>query len=244
MAQQPGAVPQIHVPPFPVTTAMLVDLAHSRSRYWSFGGLERILETLRIDPECGVGSREGIRETYVTQYAIAEIRARQKQFGVNVVPEAPTMSYVEFLIKAMNDATLQILCLAGIIGIFVFFYVEGGEGIGYIEGLAVILAVCLVINLETYQNWKKEQEFQKLNKELKDRKIHVIRYGGRYTSVKKYDIVVGDVIRLRVGDILVADGAMLSGGDVTMDESAMTGEPDSIAKASYSECMERIGKVD
>jgi len=221
---------ELVIPPFSCSASQLQDLAHSRSRYWAFGGVDRLLEALRIDAETGVGSREGIRETYVTQYAIAEIKARQEQFGENVVPEAPSAKYMDFVWHAMKDITLIILCVAGILSLLAFFYIEEGQGWGYVEGVTVIGAVIMVVNLDSYQNWRKEQEFQKLNKELKDRKIHVIRYGGRYTSVKKFDIVVGDVIRLRVGDILVADGVLLSGGDVVMDESAMTGESEHMNK--------------
>ena len=41
----------------------------------------------------------------------------------------------------------------------------------------------------------------------------------------RYDIVVGDVVRLSVGDIFEGDGILIEGYDVETDESALTGEP-------------------
>ncbi|CAL5391937.1 unnamed protein product [Camellia sinensis] len=48
--------------------------------------------------------------------------------------------------------------------------------------------------------------------------------GGRRENISIYDIVVGDVIPLKIGDQVPADGIIISGHSLAIDESSMTGE--------------------
>ncbi|GMP65659.1 hypothetical protein CsSME_00026361 [Camellia sinensis var. sinensis] len=48
--------------------------------------------------------------------------------------------------------------------------------------------------------------------------------GGRRENISIYDIVVGDVIPLKIGDQVPADGILISGHSLAIDESSMTGE--------------------
>ncbi|CAD7952897.1 unnamed protein product, partial [Amoebophrya sp. A25] len=54
---------------------------------------------------------------------------------------------------------------------------------------------------------------------------------GENVSISRYDLVVGDVVRLSIGDILEGDGLFIQGFDVSTDESALTGEPVAIPKS-------------
>ncbi|KAG1331943.1 Calcium-transporting ATPase 5, plasma membrane-type [Cocos nucifera] len=51
----------------------------------------------------------------------------------------------------------------------------------------------------------------------------VIR-GGRRFEVSIFDLVVGDVVPLKIGDQVSADGILISGHSLAIDESSMTGE--------------------
>ncbi|XP_028070423.1 calcium-transporting ATPase 8, plasma membrane-type-like [Camellia sinensis] len=53
--------------------------------------------------------------------------------------------------------------------------------------------------------------------------MQVVR-GGRRENISIYDIVVGDVIPLKIGDQVPADGIIISGHSLAIDESSMTGE--------------------
>ena len=80
-------------------------------------------------------------------------------------------------------------------------------------------------------DYNKEKQFRKLNQEVESIQLQVIR-DGKNVSISRYDLVVGDVVRLSIGDIIEADGIFIQGFDVSTDESALTGEPIAISKSS------------
>ncbi|VAI56224.1 unnamed protein product [Triticum turgidum subsp. durum] len=64
-------------------------------------------------------------------------------------------------------------------------------------------------------------------------KSKVIR-GGRRIQVSIFDIVVGDVVALKIGDQVPADGILISGHSLAIDESSMTGESKIVLKDQKS----------
>lgn len=53
----------------------------------------------------------------------------------------------------------------------------------------------------------------KLNADVENIEVDVVR-DGKNVSVSRYDLVVGDIVRLSVGDILEGDGILIDGFDV------------------------------
>ncbi|GAA4658747.1 plasma-membrane proton-efflux P-type ATPase [Arthrobacter cryoconiti] len=51
-----------------------------------------------------------------------------------------------------------------------------------------------------------------------------VRRDGEWAALAAYDLVPGDVIRLRQGDIIPADARLLDGTQIEVDQSALTGE--------------------
>jgi len=51
-----------------------------------------------------------------------------------------------------------------------------------------------------------------------------VKRDGAWTAVPARELVVGDVIRLRLGDIIPADARLLEGDPIDVDQSALTGE--------------------
>ncbi|KAG4947802.1 hypothetical protein JHK86_041041 [Glycine max] len=60
-------------------------------------------------------------------------------------------------------------------------------------------------------------------------KTEVIR-GGRTIQISIFDIVVGDLVPLKIGDQVPADGVVITGHSLAIDESSMTGESKIIHK--------------
>ncbi|KAL5974112.1 Calcium-transporting ATPase 5, plasma membrane-type [Asimina triloba] len=60
-------------------------------------------------------------------------------------------------------------------------------------------------------------------------KTEVVR-GGRRIDASIYDLVVGDVVPLKIGDQVPADGILISGHSLEIDESSMTGESGLVRK--------------
>ena len=74
---------------------------------------------------------------------------------------------------------------------------------------------------------KADREFDILNKVKDDRPVKVYRRRGnklRLLSIKRQDVVVGDVVKLESGDEIPADGVLLQSNSLRVDESNFTGE--------------------
>ncbi|KAF8400231.1 hypothetical protein HHK36_013528 [Tetracentron sinense] len=78
-------------------------------------------------------------------------------------------------------------------------------------------------------DYKQSLQFQNLNKEKRNIRLEVIR-GGRRVEVSIFDIVVGDVVPLKLGDQVPADGILIAGHSLAIDESSMTGESMNVDK--------------
>jgi len=109
--------------------------------------------------------------------------------------------------------------------------------IEWVEGVAILIAVLIVVLVGSVNDWQKERQFKKLNEKKDDRQINCIR-GGVRMSINTKDILVGDICVVETGEILPVDGVFLRGHNVKCDESGATGESDLIKKATYEECIE------
>ena len=85
----------------------------------------------------------------------------------------------------------------------------------------------LVIVVSAVSNFRQSRQFRKLSAESDDIKVEVVRNGRRH-AVSIFDVVVGDVVRLKIGDQVPADGVFLEGHSLKVDESSMTGESDHV----------------
>ena len=71
---------------------------------------------------------------------------------------------------------------------------------------------------------KADKQFSVLNQVNDDEMVEVIR-NGNTTSIKKKDVVVGDIVVLNTGEEIPADGELLEAVTLNVDESSLTGEP-------------------
>eukprot|EP00397_Hematodinium_sp_SG-2012_P001119 GEMP01001120.1.p1 GENE.GEMP01001120.1~~GEMP01001120.1.p1 ORF type:complete len:1165 (+),score=192.32 GEMP01001120.1:54-3548(+) len=177
----------------------------------SLGGATGLAADLGVDSHRGIGTRE--------------VEDRKAKFGENRIPSKRPKSYLEFLWDVFQDLTIYMLVGAAVISIILWVALEREEEPnGWVEGVAITVTILLVLNLGAAQDWKKQKQFNKLNAEVGNIQVAVLR-DGQAVEVSKYDIVVGDIVRLNVGDILEGDGVLIRGSDVEVDEAALTGEP-------------------
>ena len=108
--------------------------------------------------------------------------------------------------------------------------------VDWVEGVAICVAIVIVVMVGSVNDWQKERQFQKLNDKREDRTVKAIR-GGKEMLINVRDVVVGDVCLLEPGEIVPVDGVFLRGHNVRCDESGATGESDAIRKFSYDECI-------
>jgi Ca2+-transporting ATPase len=100
------------------------------------------------------------------------------------------------------------------------------------EGIAIIVAILIVVIVGSLNDWQKEKQFKGAQQEEEERLVKVIRDGGE-RQIHAHEVVVGDVVLLEPGDVIPCDGVFLSGHNVLCDESSATGESDAIKKLSY-----------
>ena len=106
----------------------------------------------------------------------------------------------------------------------------------WVEGVAIIAAILVVVVVGSLNDWQKEKQFKALNAKEDDRLVKVIR-DGEERQIHIDQVVAGDVMLLEPGDVIPCDGVFLSGHNVLCDESTVTGESDAIKKLSYQECI-------
>ncbi|KAG4961693.1 hypothetical protein JHK87_038326 [Glycine soja] len=158
----------------------------------------------------------------------ADLSKRKNAFGTNTYPRKKGRSFWRFLWESWQDLTLIILIIAAVVSLVLGIKTEGLEE-GWYDGGSIAFAVFLVIIVTAVSDYRQSLQFQNLNAEKQNIKLEVIR-GGRTIQISIFDIVVGDLVPLKIGDQVPADGVVITGHSLAIDESSMTGESKIIHK--------------
>ncbi|KAJ9292544.1 hypothetical protein DTO271G3_8701 [Paecilomyces variotii] len=169
---------------------------------------------------------------------------RKRIFGDNRLPEKKAKSFWELAWIAYNDKVLILLTIAAVIslalGIYQSVTAKNGEpGVEWVEGVAIIVAILIVVIVGAVNDWQKERQFVKLNKKKEDRHVKVIR-SGKTIEISVFDVLVGDVVHLEPGDLVPVDGIFIEGHNVKCDESSATGESDVLRKSPADDVYKAI----
>src|SRR5262249_25391217 len=120
-------------------------------------------------------------------------------------------------LEKFEDPVIRILVIAAIIQIGVGAY--KGE---YIEGLAIVIAIFLATTLAFINEFKANREFDILNRVNEEVPVKAIR-DGRFLTVPRKDLVVGDIVLVETGEEVPVDGQVLEAVSLLIDESRLTG---------------------
>ncbi|EDQ87811.1 uncharacterized protein MONBRDRAFT_33171 [Monosiga brevicollis MX1] len=186
----------------------------SAEKLAELGGLDAIAKKLDSNTERGLSADK-----------VDENRAI---YGINKLPDVKFRSFIMLVWDALHDRTLIMLIIAACISLAVGMSTEGPE-LGWKDGVAVLVAVVLVVCINSGNDYQKEKQFRALNEAKNDHPVSVVR-DGRTQRISIYDIVVGDIVVLQTGDIIPADGVFVSGEGVEADESSATGESGNVKK--------------
>ena len=89
----------------------------------------------------------------------------------------------------------------------------------FVEQVAIVVAVVLVMVVTAVNDWKKEKQFRGLKEVIEDSKTYSAMRSGEVVEVSERSLVVGDVIILKYGDKIPADGILLRSSELRVDES-------------------------
>ncbi|KAG8934505.1 hypothetical protein FRC01_002237 [Tulasnella sp. 417] len=184
----------------------------------------------------------------------APLAVRQRIYGQNVLPTRPPKSLWLLMWLALKDKVLILLMIAAAVSLALGLYSDFGTThepvtcpdtglkecsepkVEWVEGVAILIAVMIVVLVGSLNDWQKERQFRALNDQKEDRTVKVIR-NGQETVINIKDIVVGDIALVEPGEILPVDGVFLSGHNVVCDESGATGESHTIKKITYEDAI-------
>ena len=157
----------------------------------------------------------------------AQVLESRSKHGANILtPPEKEPLWKQFLEK-FGDPLIIILLIAGVLSIGISCYEfwglhEGAET--FFEPVGIFVAILLATGIAFIFELKADKQFSVLNQVNDDEMVEVIR-NGNTTSVKKKDVVVGDIVVLNTGEEIPADGELLECVRMSVDESSLTGEP-------------------
>jgi H+-transporting ATPase len=174
----------------------LVTLKPRRTSEYKERSLEETLKFLET-------TTDGIKES--------EVNKRLELFGYNEILERKKNPFLEFLLRYWGPMP-WLLELAMVLSFIVNRYLEGAI-------IFVLLTVNAVIG---YIHSRGSQKALELLKKKLAIKAKVLR-DGKWVIKEAREIVLGDIIVVRLGDIVPADAKIVS-GELSIDQSALTGE--------------------
>ncbi|KAI9318132.1 PMCA-type calcium-translocating P-type ATPase [Dichotomocladium elegans] len=169
-------------------------------------------------------------------------------FGPNVLPETKAKNVFQLMLLAFRDKTLILLSVASVISLVIGIYEtvsvkeydsQGNQipGLKWVEGVAIVVAIIVVVLAGSINDFQKDKQFRKLNAKKEDRLVKSTR-NGIIEMISIHDVKVGDILHLEPGDIVPADGIFIDGHNLRCDESSATGESDAVRKADWRVCRD------
>ncbi|KAK7211065.1 hypothetical protein V2G26_018243 [Clonostachys chloroleuca] len=109
---------------------------------------------------------------------------RRRIFSENRLPDKKNKSFLQLAWQTYNDKVLILLSIAAIVSLALGLYQtfggaheEGEVGVEWIEGVAILVAIAIVVIVGSVNDWNMQRQFNQLNKNHDNRFINVIRSG-------------------------------------------------------------------
>ncbi|KAF6836517.1 calcium p-type atpase [Colletotrichum musicola] len=171
---------------------------------------------------------------------------RKRIFKDNRIPEKKGKSLLELMWITYQDKVLMLLTAAAVVSLAIGIYqtvglphAPGEPKVDWVEGVAIVAAIAIVVVVGSLNDYSKERQFAKLNQKKKDRDVKVVR-SGKTVEISVHNLLAGDVVHLEPGDLVPVDGVLIEGFNVKCDESQATGESDIIKKRNGDEVFAAI----
>ncbi|MEH2310979.1 MAG: calcium-translocating P-type ATPase, PMCA-type [Nostoc sp.] len=158
-----------------------------------------------------------------------EVKLNRQKYGANVLTPPEREPLWKLFLEKLEDPVIRILMIAAAIAISVGIF--EGE---YAEGLGIVAAILLATTLAFFNEYKASKEFDILNQVYDEVFIKVIR-DSSFTTVKRKDLVFGDVVYVEQGEEIPTDGQILEEISLEIDQSKITGEAEPVKKLTQAD---------
>ena len=114
----------------------------------------------------GIGKLQDVEIT--NNEAKDRFHDRLRVFRNNRLPERKADSIWILIWRNYNDKILILLTIAAIVSLAIGLYeaFSGGSGVDWVEGVAICVAIIIVVIVGAANDWQKERQFIKLNKRV------------------------------------------------------------------------------
>ncbi len=166
----------------------------------------------------------------------AEAKKRLIQYGPNEIEEKKTNPFLKFLSYFWGPIPWMIeiaVILSGVVQRWPDFFI-----------ILVLLVSNAVVGF--WEEYAAGNAIAALKAKLAVKAR--VKRDGKWINPSAYDLVPGDIIRLRLGDIVPADARLLEGNPIEVDQSTLTGESLPVTRkfgeAVFSGSIIRQGEMD
>ncbi|MBN2678399.1 MAG: HAD-IC family P-type ATPase, partial [Anaerolineaceae bacterium] len=142
-----------------------------------------------------------------------EAEKRLQEYGPNQLEEGKHTTFLQMVLRQLNNFVVILLIVASIISAFL------GE---WVDASAIIAIVILNTIMGVVQENRAEQALATLKK-LAAPDAQVLRNGHRVT-IPSHQLVPGDIVFLEAGYFIPADVRLLEAINLRVEEAALTGE--------------------
>lgn len=113
-------------------------------------------------------NRSNSRGSMVPTEVKNQFEDRLRVYRDNRLPERKPDSIFVLIWRAYNDRILILLTIAAVISLSLGIYetVDGSSGVDWVEGVAICVAIIIVVTVGAANDWQKERQFVKLNKRV------------------------------------------------------------------------------
>ncbi|MCO5606279.1 hypothetical protein L7F22_060466 [Adiantum nelumboides] len=207
-----------HTEKFDINRVVNLVLQRDAALLKEFGNVGGLVDLL------GSNSEKGINDDW------HEIGIRKKQFGSSYfLRHSHSASFWSCVELACQDTLLILLFLCGLATLGVKAKLGSWH-----DGVSILVVVLMSILLDSIVIYRQESHFSDIKEKARDLiKVNVTR-GGRRMQVSLCDLVVGDIVHLKLGDQVPADGLFINGQSLCIDQSLLTGESEPIPVSPIS----------
>ena len=174
----------------------------------------------------------GKRNLFIKDCLVSDSSVVKEGLNKNIIlPPEKDPLWKQYFEKFKDPIIIVLLVVFVLsVGISVYEILCMNKGFSLLfEPIGVLLALLLATGVAFVFELKAGKEFDVLNKVKDSRPVKVLRRATEKSrpslvTIKRQDVVVGDIVKLEGGDEVPADGILLDAVSLLVDESNFTGE--------------------